>query len=77
MSVEITKHLQAWQNGNAAALNEILPAVYDELYRIARRYRSKEFHNHTLQTSEIISEAYLELFKHNETDWQNRSHFFV
>lgn len=77
MSIEITKHLKDWQNGNASALDEVLPAVYDELYTIARRYRSKEHNNHTLQTSEIINEAYLKMIKQNDNDWQNRSHFFA
>ncbi len=74
---EITKYLQDWRNGNASAIEEILPLVYNELRLIAKRYRSKENSDHTLQTTEIINEAYLKLVDQSETDWQNRSHFFA
>lgn len=77
MTAEITKYLQDWRNGNASALDEILPLVYDELRRIARRYRAKENGEHTLQTTEIINEAYLKLLNQSENDWQNRAHFFA
>lgn len=76
-SSEITRYLQDWRNGNASALDEILPLVYDELRRIARRYRSKERGEHTLQTTEIINEAYLKLLNQKENDWQDRTHFFA
>ncbi len=76
-STEITRYLQDWRNGNASALDEILPLVYDELRRIARRYRSKERGEHTLQTTEIINEAYLKLLNQKENDWQDRAHFFA
>lgn len=76
-STQITQYLQDWRNGNASALDEILPVVYDELRRIARRYRAKERGEHTLQTTEIINEAYLKLLNQNENDWQDRTHFFA
>lgn len=77
MSIEITKYLQDWRNGNESALDHILPLVYDELRRIAHRYRAKENGEHTLQTAEIINEAYLKLVKQKANDWQDRSHFFA
>lgn len=76
-SPEITQYLQDWRNGNASALEDLLPFVYNELRLIAKRYRSKENHGHTLQTTEIINEAYLKLIDQSGTDWQNRSHFFA
>lgn len=76
-SNEITQYLQDWRNGNASALDEILPLVYDELRKIARRYRAKERGEHTLQTTEIINEAYLKLLNQKENDWQDRAHFFA
>lgn len=76
-SNEITRYLQDWRNGNSSALDEILPLVYDELRKIARRYRSKERGEHTLQTTEIINEAYLKLLNQKENDWQDRTHFFA
>ena len=77
MNIEITKYLNDWQGGDASALEEILPAVYDELYAIARRYRLKENAGHTLQTNDIINEAYLKIIKQSDKTWQNRSHFFA
>ncbi len=74
---EITRYLQDWRNGNASALDEVLPIVYSELRKIARRYRSKERGEHTLQTTEIINEAYLKLLNQSENDWQDRAHFFA
>jgi len=76
-SSEITSYLKNWRDGNASALDEILPLVYDELRRIARRYRARENGEHTFQTTEIINEAYLKLIDQSATDWQNRSHFFA
>jgi RNA polymerase sigma factor (TIGR02999 family) len=76
-SPKITQYLQDWRNGNASALDEVLPFVYNELRVIAKRYRSKENDGHTLQTTEIINEAYLKLVDQSTTDWQNRSHFFA
>lgn len=76
-STEITKYLQDWSGGNASALDEILPVIYDELRRIARRYRAREHGEHTLQTTEIISEAYLKLLNQSEKTWQDRTHFFA
>ena len=73
----ITLYLQEWRGGNQSALDEVLPLVYNELRQIARRYRSRERGEHTLQTTELINEAYLKLIDQSETDWQNRSHFFA
>lgn len=74
---EITQYLRDWRNGDSSALDEVLPLVYKELRLIAKRYRSKEKAGHTLQTTEIINEAYLKLINQNETDWKDRSHFFA
>lgn len=76
-SPEITQYLQDWRNGNPSALEDILPFVYNELRLIAKRYRAKENGGHTLQTTEIINEAYLKLVDQSSTDWQNRNHFFA
>lgn len=75
--VDITRYLHDWRDGNESALDEVLPLVYDELKRIARRYRAREHGEHTLQTTEIINEAYLKLVNQSDNDWQNRSHFFA
>jgi RNA polymerase sigma factor (TIGR02999 family) len=76
-STDLTQYLQNWRDGNASAIDEILPLIYNELRQIARRYRSREHGEHTFQTTEIINEAYLKLINQSATDWQNRSHFFA
>ena len=74
---ELTLNLIEWRNGNAAALEKILPVVYDELKRTARRYLRRERCDISIQTTELINEAYLKLVEGRETDWQNRAHFFA
>ncbi len=74
---EITQYLHDWRNGNASALDDVLPLVYGELRRIARRYLSREHGEHTFQTTELINEAYLKLVDQSATEWQDRTHFFA
>ena len=74
---EVTQLLINWRNGDKAALDQLTPLVYEELRRLARGFMGKERHNHTLQTSALINEAYLKLVDQDETNWQNRAHFFA
>ena len=74
---ELTRNLIDWRNGNEAAIEKILPVVYDELRRRARRYLRGEAADVSIQTSELINEAYLKLVDQRESDWQNRAHFFA
>ena len=73
---EITLMLRQWSDGEAAALDKILPLVYNELHRQASRYLKRERPNHTIQTTELINEAYIRLAGQHSVQWQNRSHFF-
>jgi RNA polymerase sigma factor (TIGR02999 family) len=73
----VTQLLINWRNGDKAALDQLLPLVYEELRRLARGFMGKERNNHTLQTSALINEAYLKLVEQDETNWQNRAHFFA
>lgn len=73
---EITEILRAWNAGQRDALDEIVPLVYQELRRQARRYLRRERGNHTLQTTALVNEAYLKLIDQREVHWQNRAHFF-
>ena len=73
---EVTRLLVDWGNGDQAALDELIPLVYDELRRLAGRYMRRESQDHTLQTSALINEAYLRLIDHQCVQWQNRAHFF-
>ncbi|MEJ7623901.1 MAG: sigma-70 family RNA polymerase sigma factor [Pyrinomonadaceae bacterium] len=73
---EITRILQEWNDGNEAAKEQLLPYVYDELKRQARRMMSSERSNHTLQPTALVHEAFLRLSDQTGIDWQNRSHFY-
>lgn len=76
-SSEITALLIDWNNGDRAALDRLMPLVYEELYRLARHYMRLERAGHTLQTTALINEAYLRLVDQRSVRWQNRAHFFA
>jgi RNA polymerase sigma factor (TIGR02999 family) len=73
---ELTELLLAWGNGDDEALARIAPLVHAELYRLAKRYMSKERPDHLLQTSTLINEAYVRLIDWKAVRWQNGAHFF-
>lgn len=75
--MQITQLLNELKDGNQAALDELMPLVYDELHRQASRYLRKERQGHTLQTTALIHEAYLKLVGFDQVEWQNRNHFFA
>lgn len=75
-SQQITGLLVEWSNGDEYALERLMPLVYDELRRMAKRYMRGQPSGHTFQTTELIHEAYLKLANQNERNWQNRLHFF-
>ena len=63
-------------SGDRAALDRLMPLVYDELHRLAHQYMKRERPGHALQTSALINEAYLRLIDQPQPSWENRSHFF-
>src|SRR5215470_17859328 len=73
---EVTQLLVEWSQGDKAALDQLIPLVYDELRRLARGYMRREKEGHTLQTSALMHEAYLRLVGQKNVQWQNRAHFF-
>lgn len=76
-SEEITVILRSLNaDTSRAALDALLPLVYDELHRQAHRYLRGERRDHTLQTTALINEAYLRLVGQKSVEWQNRAHFF-
>ncbi|MFN0121626.1 MAG: sigma-70 family RNA polymerase sigma factor [Blastocatellia bacterium] len=77
MNSNITQLLQAWADGDPAALDELTPLVYDELRRLARGYMRNERAGHTLQTTALINEAWLRLAAGPGADFQNRAHFIA
>jgi RNA polymerase sigma factor (TIGR02999 family) len=73
---ELTQLLHNWGNGDQAALDKLMPLVYQELRRIAHRYMEREKPDHTLQTSALVNEAYVRLIDQKHMHWQNRAQFF-
>jgi RNA polymerase sigma-70 factor (ECF subfamily) len=73
---EVSQLLIAWGNGDQAALEKLIPIVYQELHKMAARYMRRENPGHTLQTSALVNEAYLKLIDQKNVKWQNRAHFF-
>src|SRR5215204_7135120 len=73
---ELTQLLEAWSDGEDKALEKLAPLVHAELYRLAKRYMSRERPEHLLQTSALINEAYVRLIDWKAVRWQNRAHFF-
>jgi RNA polymerase sigma-70 factor (ECF subfamily) len=72
----VTRLLVAWGGGDQSAHDELMPLVYEELRRLARRCMSRERPGHTLQTSALVNEAYLRLVNQKNVRWQDRAHFF-
>jgi len=75
-SAQVTELLLDWNQGNAEALNALMPVVYEELRRLARGYLRRERVSHTLSSRALVHEAYLRLVDQRRVRWQNRSHFF-
>ena len=72
---EVTQLLDAWSGGDEDALAKLIPLVQPELHRLAHHYMSRERTGHTLQTTELLDEAYLRLVGDPKRNWQNRTHF--
>ena len=72
----VTELLTAWSGGDEAALEKLVPLVYQELHRTAHRYMVRERSGHTLQTTALINEVYTRLVDLQGMSWQNRNHFF-
>jgi RNA polymerase sigma factor (TIGR02999 family) len=72
----ITQLLIDWGKGDQAALEKLMPLVYNELRRLASNYLRRERASHTLQPTALVNEAYLKLVDQRNAKWQNRAHFF-
>ena len=75
-STRINKLLADWGQGNEEAREALIPVVYNELRRQARRHLRGERPDHTLESAALVNEAYLRLVRQNPPQWQNRAHFF-
>lgn len=74
-SSDITHTLIRYSHGDPAAIDLLLPAVYDELRRLAAAQLQHERPGHTLQPTALAHEAFLRLVNQRDVTWQNRAHF--
>jgi len=73
---DVTHILNAIERGEARAVDELLPAVYDELRRLAAWKLSREKPGQTLQATALVHEAYIRLVGEEAQNWRSRTHFF-
>jgi len=73
----VTELLRDWSDGDKQAEDNLFQAVYNELHRQAGRYLRHEHPGLSLQTTDLIHEAYLRLIDQQHVEWQNRLHFFA
>jgi RNA polymerase sigma factor (TIGR02999 family) len=76
-SHSVTQLLLAWRQGDATALEQLIPLVYQKLRRLARRYMAGQRPDHTLQATGLINEAYVRLVDCQQVHWKDRAHFFA
>ena len=77
MREEVTELLLSWRQGDARALDRLIPLVYDELRRVARRHLRREQPGHALQATALVHEVYLRLVDVERLTLKNRAHFFA
>lgn len=75
-SAQISKLLVNWGLGDQQARDALIPLIYGELRRVARRHLGHERRDHTLQSAALVNEAFLRLVDQSKVRWQNKSHFF-
>ena len=73
----VTTLLASWRQGDQAALDRLIPLVYDELRRVARARLKDERADHVLQTTALVHETYVRLIDLDRITIQNRTHFFA
>lgn len=76
-NADVSGLLRAWSQGDAVALDRLIPIVYRELHRLARNYMHGERAGHSLQPTALVHEAYLRLVDYKKMQWQDRAHFFA
>ncbi|HLX07049.1 MAG TPA: sigma-70 family RNA polymerase sigma factor [Thermoanaerobaculia bacterium] len=74
---DVTQLLRRWQQGDQAAAEELLPLIYGELRKIARRHLRGERDGHTLEATALVHEVYLRLSGGAELHWNDRVHFYA
>lgn len=76
-SPDVTQLLQDWSQGDPAALERLIPFVFDDLRQMARRHFLREPSGHTLQPTALVNEVFLRLRGQRDFQWQNRDQFFA
>jgi|SRR5438067_932805 len=74
---DVTRLLVDWSKGDQAALDQLMPLVYDELRRMANSHLRRERPDHTLQTTALVHEAYLRLVDQRAVSLAGRAQFFA
>lgn len=74
---EVSGLLASVEDGDEAAIEQVVPRVYAELRRLAKRHMARQREGHTLQTTDLVNEAYLKLAHARRSGWKNRLHFFA
>lgn len=74
---DVTRLLDELRAGNRAAESRLIEVVYPRLHRIAARSLGQERSGHTLQATELVNEAYMELLGDAGIEWKNRLHFYA
>ena len=74
---EVTRILEAIQQGNPKAAEQLMPLVYDELRKLAAHKMASERPGHTLQPTALVHEAWLRLVGDRASEFENRAHFFA
>ncbi len=73
---DVTQLLLAWNNGDRGAFDLLMPLVYQELRRVARRHMRAEDAGHSLEATALVNDVYIRLVDQKRVNWQNRAHFF-
>jgi RNA polymerase sigma factor (TIGR02999 family) len=74
---EVTQLLAQLSAGDSAAMARVMPLIYDELHRLAKRSLRNERGGHTLQATALVHEAYLRLVDQTRVRWRDRAHFLA
>ena len=73
----VTDLLVRWNDGDVTARDALVPMVYEELRRLAKKHLASQRSDHTLQATALVHEAYLRLVNHKAPNWHGRTHFFA
>ena len=74
---DVTRILNAIEDGNTQAADELLPLIYEELRVLAAQKLSHEQPGQTLQATALVHEAYIRLVGEEDRNWDSRGHFFA